>query len=220
MTVSPATSSKRALEPIDRISEVLFGLIMVLTFTGALSVAEAGRADVREMLIGALGCNLAWGLIDAVFYLMACLADRGRDLATFIAVRRTSDPKEAERLIAGALPPLVVSVMEPAELSSLHQRLKRLPEPPKLARLGKDDWLGGLGVLLLVFLTTFPVVIPFVFMHEVAPALRVSNAIAIAMLAASGAMFGRITGRNPWLVGVGMVVFGAVLVAITIALGG
>jgi hypothetical protein len=33
---------------------------MVLTFTGSLSVADAGRADVRAMLIGALGCNLAW----------------------------------------------------------------------------------------------------------------------------------------------------------------
>ena len=57
--------SKRVLEPIERVSEVLFGLIMVLTFTGSLSVAEAGREDVRTMLIGALGCNLAWGIIDA-----------------------------------------------------------------------------------------------------------------------------------------------------------
>ena len=54
-------SSNRALEPMDRLSEILFGLIMVLTFTGSLSVAEVGREDVRLMLIGALGCNLAWG---------------------------------------------------------------------------------------------------------------------------------------------------------------
>ena len=59
-------SSKHVLEPIDRISEVLFGLIMVLTFTGSLSVAEADRGEVRTMLIGALGCNIAWGIIDAV----------------------------------------------------------------------------------------------------------------------------------------------------------
>src|SRR5262245_28378312 len=63
-------SSKRPLEPIDRISEVLFGLIMVLTFTGSLSVAEAGHEDIRTMLIGALGCNLAWGVIDGILYLM------------------------------------------------------------------------------------------------------------------------------------------------------
>ena len=67
-------STKRVIEPAERIAEILFGLIMVLTFTGSLSVAEAGREDVRAMLIGALGCNLAWGAIDGLFYLMGCLA--------------------------------------------------------------------------------------------------------------------------------------------------
>ena len=43
----------RVLDPSDRIAEVLFGLIMVLTFTGSLSIAEAGREDIRAMLIGA-----------------------------------------------------------------------------------------------------------------------------------------------------------------------
>jgi hypothetical protein len=44
---SSERSSKRVLEPIDRVSEILFGLIMVLTFTASLSIAEAGRDDVR-----------------------------------------------------------------------------------------------------------------------------------------------------------------------------
>ena len=114
---------KRALDPIDRVSEVLFGLIMVLTFTGSLSVYEAGREDVRTMLVGALGCNLAWGLIDAVFYLMGCLAEKGRDLSTFRAVREATDPERAQRLIADALP-MVGSVLEPAELEAMRLRLK------------------------------------------------------------------------------------------------
>ena len=84
--------SKRVLDPIDRVSEVLFGLIMVLTFTGSLSVAEAGRDDVRTMLIGALGCNLAWGIIDAMLYLMGCLAEKGQGLMIFLAVRKATDP--------------------------------------------------------------------------------------------------------------------------------
>ena len=53
---------RRVLDPVDRASEILFGLIMVLTFTVSLNVTEAGRSDVRAMLVGALGCNLAWGL--------------------------------------------------------------------------------------------------------------------------------------------------------------
>jgi VIT family len=217
---SSQRSSKRVLEPIDRVSEILFGLIMVLTFTGSLSIAEAGRDDVRTMLIGALGCNLAWGIIDAVLYLMGCLAEKGRGLLTFRAVRRAADPKEAQRLIADALPPVVASVLQPAELDAMSRRLKDLPEPPEQARLRRDDWLGAIGVFLLVFLCTFPVVIPFIFMLNAGPALRVSNAIAIVMLFLTGYAFGRMTGRHPWLVGISMVILGLILVGMTMALGG
>jgi hypothetical protein len=216
----PDRTSKRFLDPIDRVSEVLFGLIMVLTFTGSLSVAEAGRAEVRTMLRGALGCNFAWGFIDAVFYLMGCLAERGHALLTYRALRGESDPQKAQRLIAGALPPLVVSILTPAELETMRGRLTALPEPPVRARLPKEDWLGAVGVFLLVFLSTFPVVIPFTFTMDITVALRVSNAIAIVMLFVAGFTFGRITGRRPALVGVSMVVLGSLLVSATIALGG
>src|SRR5215213_8847872 len=213
-------SSRRVLEPIDRVSEVLFGLIMVLTFTGSLSVAEAGRDDVRTMLIGALGCNLAWGIIDAVLYLMGCLAEKGRGLLTFRAVRTAADPKEAQRHIADALPPVVASVLQPDELEAVRHRLMQLPEPPAKAQLSKDDWLGAVGVFLLVFLCTFPVVIPFIFMSHAGPALRVSNAVAVVMLFLTGYAFARITGRHAWVTGFSMVVLGLILVGMTMALGG
>src|SRR5262245_36477765 len=216
----PPTAAKRVLDPIDRVSEILFGLIMVLTFTGTLSVAEAGREDVRLMLVGALGCNLAWGIIDAVFYLMGCLADRGRGIITLKALRRTADAQRARRLIADALPPLIASVVKPAEFDEIRQRLTQLPEPPRRARLSREDWQGGAGVCLLVFLSTFPVAIPFILLDDAILALRISNAIAILMLFLMGYAFGRLTERNPWAVGLFMVLFGILLVAMTIALGG
>jgi len=210
---------RRALDPIDRLSEVLFGLIMVLTFTGSLSIADSGRDDVRAMLIGALGCNLAWGIIDGVFYLMGSLAERARQLATFRAVRNAGSPEEARQIIVDALPPIVASNVDPHEFEGLRARLAKLPEPP-VERLRRDDWLGAVGVFLLVFLSTFPVTIPFMLMSNLVPALRVSNAIAIALLFATGYAFGRLTGRRPAVMGVEMVVLGSVLVGLTIALGG
>jgi hypothetical protein len=210
----------RALDPLDRVQEVLFGLIMVLTFTGSLSVAEVGREDVRTMLIGALGCNVAWGLIDAVFYLMGCLADRAHSLRTFRAVRAAPDPEQARRLVAEALPPVAAAALGPAELEAMRLRLTELPEPPARASWRGEDWLGALGVFLLVFLTTFPVTIPFIFMSDAVPALRVSNAVAVLSLFVAGYAFGRIVGRGPLVTGIVMVVLGAVLVAITMALGG
>lgn len=214
------TSSRRVLDPIDRVSEVLFGLIMVLTFTGSLSVAESGRDDVRAMLIGALGCNIAWGIIDAVLYLMGCLAEKGKGIATVWAVRAAASAEQAQAAIREALPDMVASVLTPVELEAMRERIVKLPDPPKRARLSGEEWRGALGVFILVVVTTFPVAIPFIFMNELQPAMRVSNGIAVAMLFIAGEMFGRMTGRRRWFTGFAMVLLGAVLVAMTMALGG
>jgi len=213
-------SSKRILEPIERISEVLFGLIMVLGFTGSMSAAQAGRAEIRTMLFGAIGCNLAWGLIDGIMYLMACLSEQGQNLRTWRAVRQTADPQLGQQVLAGALPAVVASVLQPAELERVRLHLNRLPEPPSHPHLRKDDWLGALGVFLLVFLSTFPVVLPFIFMSDAARALRFSNLIAIGLLFLTGYGFGRCAELRPWWTGVVMVLVGLAMVGITIALGG
>jgi len=202
------------------VSEVLFGLIMVLTFTGSLSVATAGHAEVREMLVGALGCNLAWGVIDGLLYLLGCLADKGRGLAAWHALRQAKDPEEGRRIVAEAVPPVIASVLDPPQLEAVRERLLQLPEPPERPRLLWEDWRGALAVLLLVFLSTFPVAIPFLVMHEAHRALRISNLIAIAMLFVCGHMAGRLVRYHPWLTGLGMVVLGGLLVAMTMALGG
>jgi hypothetical protein len=213
-------STKRVIEPAERIAEILFGLIMVLTFTGSLSVAEAGREDVVAMLIGALGCNLAWGVIDGLFYLMGCLAEKGRNLAIYRAFIAAATPDEARSLIAGALPPLVASLLKPGELDALHERALELPAPPDRARLDRQDWLGAWAVFLLVFLATFPVAVPFIFIDTATLAMRVSNAVAIAMLFLAGFLYGKIIHRSPLAIGVAMVFIGLVIVTFTIALGG
>ena len=47
------------LSSVDRVSELLFGLFMALTFVGAVSVADPGQEQIRSMFAAALGCNLA-----------------------------------------------------------------------------------------------------------------------------------------------------------------
>ena len=156
----PDKTSKRVLEPPERIAEVLFGLIMVLTFTCSFSVANSDRIELRQMLVGALGCNVAWGIIDGIFYLMSCLSERGRNLAILRTIRRATDLQQARHVMADALPPTVVSVMGEAEFEELHRRLNQLPEPADKPQLKGEDWLGAVGNMLLVFLSTLPPTIP------------------------------------------------------------
>jgi len=220
-SVAPAPGEKRrVLAPTERFSEVLFGLIMVLTFTGSLSAAESGHAQVRTMLIGAIGCNLAWGIIDAILYLLNALGDRGRDLITLRRVRSAARPDEAHRLIAGSLPPVVAATLRTEELERIRQGLAAMPEPPARAGLRKDDLRGAVGVFLLVFVSTFPVVIPFLVVSDPMRALRISNAIAIVLLFAGGWALAKSSGHSPWRMGLSMVAIGAGLVALTMALGG
>lgn len=221
MTTRPlAESSSRVLSPTERFSEIVFGLIMVLSFTCAMSVATAGREDVREMFVGAIGCNLAWGIVDAVMYIINVLAERGRSIALLQAARQTDDIPLARRTIAGALPPLVASVLGDSDLEHMRAQLGRLPEPPARPWVEARDWRGAAGVFCLVFLSTFPVVIPFMCIGDVRLALGLSHGIAIAMLFVVGYRLAKYAGTRPVRTGLVMVAIGAALVGVTIALGG
>jgi hypothetical protein len=210
----------RVLDQYTLIAEVLFGLIMVLTFTGSLSVADSGRDDVRMMLIGALGCNIAWGIIDGIFYLMECVSEQGQGIRAWRALKKAAGADEARQVIADTLPPIVAATMSAADYETMRHKLLQMPEPASRPHLGKAEWLGALAVFFWVFIVTFPVALPFIFMDELALAMRYSNAIAIGLLFATGFAFGRVANYRPWLTGFGMVVIGSVLVAATIALGG
>jgi hypothetical protein len=211
---------KNVLEPMERISEILFGLIMVLMFTGSLEVATAGQAGVRSILLAALGCNLAWGIINGCIYMMARLHERGRRLMVLRTVRDASDLGLAQELIAQALPSLIASLLPREQLELLRGKLRQLPEPPTYVLPQRGDWIGAVAVCVLVFVSTVPVLIPFIFIANVTFALRTSNAIAVTMMFLLGYAFGHYAGFRPSRAGFLMVLIGLTLVALSIALSG
>jgi VIT1/CCC1 family predicted Fe2+/Mn2+ transporter len=220
MEETQVAARERLLDPVSRISEILFGLIMALTFTGTLSVATAGHEDVRTLLIGALGCNVAWGLVDSVMFLIATLTERGRNLVTVRSVRAAVSRDAARRIIVRALPPVVASLLTEADVDRLRRELVTMRGLPDRPRLERGDWVRALAVFLLVFLSTLPVVVPFLVFGDVRVALRASNLVAIAMLFAAGYLLARYGGYRPVATGSTMVLLGVALVGIAIALGG
>lgn len=170
--------STRVLDPIDRISEVLFGLFMVLTFTGTLSVADSGRDEVRSMLIAAIGFNIAWGFVDGVMYGLRNLVTRGRKARLVRAVRAATRPEQAHRLIGNEIGGLA-GAWGTADLERVRQWIIAQPvQNLPAVRVTGLDLRGAIGVFLLVFLSTFPVVLPFVFIADPGIAKRVSAAVA------------------------------------------
>ena len=213
----PDIPFERVLDPMERISELLFGLIMALTFTCTLGVATADNIKVHTMLMGALACNLTWGIVDAGIYLLGRINVRGRRIATLRAMHQAPDIEAVQRIIAEELSPLVASVLRAEQLELIRQKLH---EPPGRPGLTRRDWIGAMGICLLCFLSTFPIVIPFIFMSDAKMALRVSNTVAIVMLFLCGNAFGYRSGLRPWAAGLSMVAFGSALVGVAVALGG
>lgn len=211
---------RRVLDPIDRVSEVIFGLLMALAITGSISVASAGEQEVRSMLFAALGCNIAWGLVDGIMYLVGTLTERTRKANVVARLQATPGQTEAHALIADELPERLGDGADATLLESLRKHLLALPRSALDAQLHRDDYAGALGVFVLVVLSTFPVVIPYAFIDELKLAMRVSNLVSLATLFAGGWILARYSGGRPWMSGLAMAAIGAALSAAIIALGG
>lgn len=207
------------LDTVDRVSEMCFGLFMALTFVGMVSAtATPGDDPARAMLYAALGCNLAWGLVDAVMFLVRTLTNRGRRLTLAIIVR-DSPPADGIAALRDALPEGVRKLVSPTELEAIRARLATaaLPDRP---RLGAPDYAGAFGIFLIVVGSTFPVALPFVLMEDMKSALLVSRLLTLAMLFLGGLALGRFSGWGGFKAAFGMTALGVALTCAIIALGG
>lgn len=208
------------VSPMERISEILFAIIMALTFTSTVGVETSDNLTVRTMLLAALGCNLAWGIIDGCLYLLARINAENGKIETLRAIRDASGNGVVARILSETLHPTLASTLSHGQLDAMREGIRQLPKLPDRTRLTRQDALGALGVCLLCFLSTLPIALPFVFVGDARLALRLSNTVAVAMLFVCGYAFGHRSGMQPWLTAIAMVVLGCAMIAIAIALGG
>ena len=173
----------RHLDPGTRMGEILFGLIMTLTFTlgAGLVIQEEGREGARAMLIAILGCNLAWGIIDGVFYVLGQVFERGRLRRIGSRLRGAASMRKPAGWSPGnstnSSNRSRTSPMREQLYRSIVERVRKVPTAPNPVR--RDDLMGGLAAGWLVFACSFPAVLPFLVLDEPHLALRVSNAILL-----------------------------------------
>ncbi len=212
----------RYLEPSERMSELLFGLIMTLTFTlGASLVIEEGPEATRELLISVIGCNIAWGIIDGLLYIFNAMYARGAPYRAALALRKRGPEISRQKLrehldqeYAGAL----TDRTKEAVCSELIQALSQLA--PERVRMTREDLWGALASFWLVFATAIPAVAPFLVFDDRMLAIRVSNLLLVALLYVIGLEWAGYINANRQRIALGMAFFGLLLVQFTIALGG
>ena len=214
----------RHLDPGDALGEVLFGLIMVLSFTvGARLLLTEEQFDSTELVIGAVGCNIAWGVIDAVLFVLGSLFYRSRRARFYRTLRNARDEAEALARIEDEFGFEDEPISIPPEVRArLHDAILTLGAhaiAPR-ARLTRRDFSAALVVFLLVSLTALPGVIPFLLLSDSNLALRVSNTVLVLLLFLGGYGWGHYTDAKPWRVGLAVMVLGLAMVLVAVALGG
>ena len=208
-----------ALDVVDRVSEMCFGLYMALTFVGAVSSATAGPDAAQTMLRAALGCNLAWGLVDAIMYLVRTLAGRGM-LQKLALTAKHGDAVSGIAAVRDALPPAMNPHVTDDDLEPVRLRLVSGATVPERPTLNGGDFLAAFRIFCIVVLSTFPVALPFVLLHDLSTALVVSRVLTLIMLFVGGAALGHYGGINPWRAGFWMMALGVAVTMAVIALGG
>src|SRR5579864_948519 len=215
-----ARTREPVLDTVDRVSELCFGLFMALTFVGTVSAATSGEDAGRKMLYTALGCNLAWGLADAVMYLVRTIADRSRRHALALAIKRERDRAAGVRALRERVSASLDPFISDTDLESIRKRIAESDSLPERARFERDDFLAALGIFIIIVLSTFPVAVPFVIFSHVPTALLVSRVLTLAMLFFCGFALGGYAGWSGWKGGLSMMTLGVLLTMAIIALGG
>ncbi len=211
------------LDPASRLGEILFGLIMVLTvtLTAGLTVAE-GRQGVRQLLLAAIGCNLAWGIIDAVMYIMNCVTVRSGKMRLVRAVQSASNEQSALALIQEEIEPELQELLDSQQADALSRSVLKHLAQAKIATkaLTKEDLYGAIACFWLVFVSCLPAAVPFFIFSQPHFALRISNFLLLVMLFLVGRKWAQYVGTNPIAAGSAMVTIGLILVGVAILLGG
>ena len=212
------------LDPASRLGEILFGLIMVLTatLTAGLTVAE-GKAGVRQLLLSALGCNLAWGIIDAIMYIMNSITERSGRSRFLREIQSAPDSQTALNLIRDEVEPEFQSLTTLEDRETFyHSILKHVTraEISRTVMLTKEDLYGALACFWLVFISCLPAAVPFLIFSKPTFALRVSNFLLIGMLFLVGQKWAQYAHTNRLVAGLAMVTIGLALVGVAILLGG
>ena len=216
------------LDPIDTLTEVIFSVLILLTFTLAFRIFMLGGEPVtaeyiRDLLWAALGATVAWGIIDGVMYALIEVLGRSERRRLLWHIQAADDATEALAAIADEFDFMLEPIAGEGQRRELYADiLDHLRDSqPQSVGLKREDLTGGLASVLVAVMAVTPSFLPLlIFRHDYALAVRLSNVVSFIVLFVAGYEWGRFTGMNRWKTGLLLVAVGLLLVAVAIPLGG
>jgi VIT1/CCC1 family predicted Fe2+/Mn2+ transporter len=223
---------QRHLSLGDRLAEILCGLIMVLTFTLAAGLTVAEGPDAAfTLLIAAIGCNVAWGIIDGVLYVLTAMSGRSKRVRLIRAVQDAVDETSAIAVIRPEVEERLQTLATPQARDALCRDIltqmridaaaAHAVTQARARTVTADDLAGAVAIFWLEVVACVPAIVPFILLpHDHLLALRLSNALLVITLFIVGRKWAHYVGLNHLLTGLLMAGIGIGMVGVAILLGG
>jgi len=221
---------QRFLDPIDRITEAIYAVLIVMTFTMAYRAIDASAFPtqpvsqlVTQLAIAAFGCAVAWGIIDGAMFILLSMLERGENTRLLTKMKKAPNEQAAIGVISDHFDESLETIMSEEEREQFYQQayLRLRDNEPKQIGFKREEFLGALGVLLIAIIVTLPVVLPLIiFRTDANLALRASNLMAIVMLFIFGDRWAKYAGSNRLKMGLLLAGLGVAMVLVAIPLGG
>lgn len=219
------------IDPIDRLSETIFSILVFLTFTLAFKIfwvtdpleQPISSEIIDDLVKGALGAILAWGIIDGIMYALISLFARGERHRLLNDIQAAGSEQEAVEVIAADMDYLLDPISGENERKALYSSIYihlRDSKPRNIGFKG-EDITAALGHVFVAIVAVIPSLIPLLALrHDYDLAIRISIIVSFIALFVVGFRWGMYTGANPWKTGLLIMSVAIALVLIAIPLGG
>jgi hypothetical protein len=230
-TSKPKSYLTRILDPIDRMSETIFSILIVLIFTlayRALSLLPINNDilplnDPITIFRAGLGAVVAWGLIDAIMYAIFSVFER-RDRVRFLTeVKASPSDQSGLDIIAEEFDYIFEPITDDAQRLSIYSQVLEALKgtQQKKIRVEIEDILGAGAVFVAAIVAVIPSLLPLVlFRNNLTLALRLSNLFSFLMLFITGYRWGKYSGYKPLETGLIIMSIAILMVVLAIPLGG
>ena len=205
----------------DRLSEIFYGVMMVSVVIGIINVFESGYVHIKYvLLIVAFGVNITWGIIDGATVVYGGLVDIAEEDRLVNSLRTDKKNQEYKEEVKDILQGTVLRKLSEEDQSKVVDMIQAgTPEKIGKYSASRDDLKLFLAILLMDFITVFPVIIPLYVVEKVQSAVFWSHLIAVLLFIIIGMSWAKYLNKNMLLAGVAMGILAIAVISFSFYFG-
>jgi VIT1/CCC1 family predicted Fe2+/Mn2+ transporter len=187
----------------DRLSELLYGVLMVSSISGLVELAGPKEdAGFQYMLVVLFTTIILWGILDGISYAMLSAAARAERETLVEELAAEGDESKRKAKIASELDGTLVSRLDKGSMSRIVDIVDGgLPannERMTINRLNSNEKSVILAAFILDFSALLILVLPYFIFNRLGLAAVVSHTIALVMFIVLGYYYAKFAHLNRW----------------------